>query len=128
MACQFVNMAKPSKVSLEKMPWEKVRDDFQRRIVSGEKLMVAQLSIAKGAKVAFHRHFHEQFTIVLQGMIKFVFEDGVEFVAGKNEVVVIPSNAGHEAEALEDCVTFDIFAPPREDWLTGNDDYLRQKS
>ncbi|MCS6783889.1 MAG: cupin domain-containing protein [Candidatus Caldarchaeum sp.] len=116
------------KVRLENMPWEIVRDDFRRRIVTGEKLMVAQLSISKGGKVAMHKHVHEQFTVVLEGSIKFVFETGLEFVAQKGEIVVIPSNVGHAAEAIEDTITFDIFAPPREDWLTGRDDYLRQKT
>jgi unsaturated pyranuronate lyase len=41
------------------------------------------------------------------------------------EVLVIPSNLPHSAEALEDCVDIDVFSPPRADWLDGSDAYLR---
>lgn len=116
-----------SKVSLNEMPWEKVRDDFRRRIVTGEKLMLAHLSISKGAKVKMHRHVHEQFTVVVEGAVKFLLENGSEIVVKSGEVIIIPSNIPHGVEAIEDSITFDIFAPPREDWLTGRDDYLREK-
>ncbi|MDW8084016.1 MAG: cupin domain-containing protein [Candidatus Caldarchaeum sp.] len=116
------------KVSLDEMPWETVREDLKRRIVTGEKLMLAHLSFAKGSKVVMHRHHHEQFTVVLQGSVRFSLEDGSQFVAKKGEVVVIPSNIGHAAEALEDSFTFDIFSPPREDWVAGRDDYLKQRT
>ena len=31
----------------------------------------------------------------------------------------------HRVVALEDSTVFDLFAPVREDWLKGNDAYLR---
>jgi quercetin dioxygenase-like cupin family protein len=40
-------------------------------------------------------------------------------------VLVIPGGVRHRAEALEDTVDIDVFNPPREDWLTGTDAYLR---
>jgi len=42
-------------------------------------------------------------------------------------VLVIPSNVPHRAVAMEDTLDVDVFAPPRADWLSGTDDYLRQK-
>jgi hypothetical protein len=36
------------------------------------------------------------------------------------------SHAPHRALALEDTLDVDIFDPPREDWLTGTDAYLRR--
>lgn len=116
------------KISWEDLEWENVRNDFCRKIVSGEKLMIAQLRLSRGAKVAMHHHIHEQLTVVLDGSLKFWLENGDELVVSKGEVLVIPSNVGHAAEALEDTETFDIFSPPREDWLTGQDHYLRQKT
>jgi quercetin dioxygenase-like cupin family protein len=44
---------------------------------------------------------------------------------GVGEVLHIPSNLTHKAEALEDTLDVDIFAPPRADWLDGSDAYLR---
>jgi len=43
------------------------------------------------------------------------------------EILTIPSNLPHTAEALEDTLDVDIFDPPRQDWLDGNDAYLRGK-
>jgi len=40
--------------------------------------------------------------------------------------LVIPSNMEHSAVALEDTLDLDIFSPVREDWLTGQDHYLRK--
>ncbi|MEM3082333.1 MAG: cupin domain-containing protein [Candidatus Caldarchaeum sp.] len=119
-------MSKVRSVCWDDLAWEKVRDDFHRKIVSGERVMVAKLLLKKGARVQMHRHVNEQLTVVLEGSIKFWFDDNTELVAKNGDVVVIPSNVGHAAEALEDTVTFDIFAPPREDWLKGRDHYLRQ--
>jgi quercetin dioxygenase-like cupin family protein len=41
------------------------------------------------------------------------------------EVLHIPPNVPHKAEAIEDTVDVDIFDPPREDWLNKTDSYLR---
>ena len=55
-------------------------------------------------------------------------EDGEEEVVVRaGEVLVIPSNVPHKAEALEDTLDVDIFSPPRQDWIDKTDDYLRQK-
>jgi quercetin dioxygenase-like cupin family protein len=52
--------------------------------------------------------------------------EGKEVVLRHGDVLVIPSNVPHGAVALEDYRGFDIFSPIRVDWLTGQDDYLRQ--
>ena len=39
------------------------------------------------------------------------------------EVLHIPSNLPHKAEALEDTVDLDVFTPIRQDWLDGTDSY-----
>jgi quercetin dioxygenase-like cupin family protein len=51
--------------------------------------------------------------------------DGQEYVVSAGETIALPSNVPHDAEALEDSVVFDVFAPPREDWRRGEDAYLR---
>ncbi|MCS6769433.1 MAG: cupin domain-containing protein [Candidatus Caldarchaeum sp.] len=113
-------------VRWENIPWEKLRDDVWRRAVFGEKMTVAQLRLLKGAKVAMHSHIHEQTAYVVEGKVKFVFEDRLEQVVEGGGVIVIPSNLGHAAEALEDSLVVDVFAPPREDWIKGDDSYLRK--
>jgi len=42
------------------------------------------------------------------------------------EALRIPPNAPHMVEAMEDCIVTDLFAPRREDWISGDDSYLRK--
>ena len=46
-------------------------------------------------------------------------------MVGAGEVLCIPPNMPHRAEAIEDTLDLDIFVPPRADWLAGSDAYLR---
>jgi quercetin dioxygenase-like cupin family protein len=112
--------------------WSEVREErltglLSRRIVTGERVMLGLLNLKKGCVIKFHRHENEQLSYLLQGRLKFVLEDGQEIIAQGGEVVHLPSNLGHSVEALEDSVSLDIFSPPREDWLKGQDAYLREK-
>ena len=87
-------------------------------------MTVARLEIAKGAVVPLHRHVNEQITLMLEGKLRFVI-DGVESIVSAGGVMVIPPNAPHLVEALEDSAVFDLFSPIRSDWITGDDAYLR---
>jgi quercetin dioxygenase-like cupin family protein len=99
-----------------------------RQYVTGSQSMFARLELKKGCIVPRHQHPNEQITFITQGALLFVLgEEGstVEKIIREGEILVIPGNLPHSAEALEDTVDFDIFAPPRQDWLTNNDAYLR---
>ena len=98
---------------------------ISRKIISGDKAMVAQVFLKKGAVVPEHHHESEQITYILEGALKFQIE-GKEIVVRKGEVLSIPSNVPHRAVALEDTLDLDIFSPIRVDWLTRNDEYLRR--
>jgi len=95
-----------------------------RQMVVGDQLMVARVLLAKGAHVPLHSHHNEQVTYILEGALKFAI-DGREIVVRAGEVLCIPSNMPHEAWAVEDTVDLDVFTPPRADWLSKKDDYLR---
>jgi quercetin dioxygenase-like cupin family protein len=110
------------------MEKETVSTTIKRRIVTGERAMLAHIYLDKGARVPMHSHHNEQITYLLEGVLKFwVGKEREEIVLRAGEVLHIPSNLPHEAEALEDCLDVDVFSPPREDWLNGTDDYLRGK-
>jgi quercetin dioxygenase-like cupin family protein len=111
------------------MPKERVTDMLDRRLVTGERMMLAHVYLKKGCIVPRHSHENEQITYVLEGALHFwLGEDGKEErTIHAGEVLVIPSNLPHKAEALEDTLDVDIFCPPRQDWLDGTDDYLRRK-
>ena len=109
----------------ESVPLETMSDMISRKIISGDKAMVAQVFLKKGAVVPEHHHESEQITYILEGALKFQIE-GKEIVVRKGEVLSIPSNVPHRAVALEDTLDLDIFSPIRVDWLTRNDEYLRR--
>lgn len=112
----------------DEMEKETVTDAIKRRIVTGERAMLAHIYLDKGARVPMHAHDNEQITYLLEGVLKFwIGEDRKELVLRAGEVLHIPGNVPHEAEALEDCVDVDVFSPPREDWLNGTDDYFHRK-
>jgi quercetin dioxygenase-like cupin family protein len=109
----------------DSMEKEQLNPKFWRRLVTGEKAMLAQIFLGKGFVVPEHHHESEQISYIVQGALKFHLE-GKEIVVRSGEVLLIPSNVPHSAVALEDTIDFDIFAPIRVDWITGKDDYLRK--
>jgi quercetin dioxygenase-like cupin family protein len=109
----------------EKMEKEVLNPRIWRKVIAGEKAMVAQVYLSKGAVVPEHSHESEQITYVLEGALEFEIENRT-IVVSTGEVLRIPSHVPHRAVALEDTMDLDIFSPIRTDWLTGNDDYLRR--
>ena len=91
--------------------------------------MLAHVYLKKGCVVPKHSHINEQFTYILEGALRFlVGDDREEIVVRAGEVLHLPSNVPHEANAVEDTLDLDVFYPPREDWLNKTDDYLRIKT
>ena len=97
---------------------DKLTELVARKIIAGEREMLAQPYSKKGALVPRHAHDSEQMTYVLQGALKFVIT-GEEFVVREGEVLHIPSGLEHQAEALEDTFELDVFSPLRAEWLGG---------
>ncbi|MFN2603166.1 MAG: cupin domain-containing protein [Gemmatimonadaceae bacterium] len=110
------------------MEKERVNDLLDRRLITGDRMMLAHVYLKKGCIVPKHSHDNEQLTYILEGALRFKLgEDQREEVTiGAGEVLLIPSNLPHEAEALEDTVDVDVFSPPRADWLNKTDAYLRK--
>lgn len=112
----------------EDMPKEKVSEKLDRRLITGERIMLTHVYLKKGCVVPRHSHENEQFTYVLEGALRFWIgeDESEELVIRPGEVLCIPSHLPHKAEALEDTLDVDIFCPPRQDWLDKTDDYLRR--
>jgi quercetin dioxygenase-like cupin family protein len=118
-----------SKFRWEEMEKEFVVEGIERRLITGERMMLAHVYLKKGAVVPLHSHENEQLTYILEGALRFWVggeeSEPVDIHAG--EVLVIPSHVPHKAEALEDTLDVDVFSPPRQDWLDKTDDYFRRK-
>jgi quercetin dioxygenase-like cupin family protein len=118
-----------SPAALQHTPWssiplEDLNPLLQRQFVVGQEIMLARVLLKKGCIVPEHSHHNEQLTYILEGTLKF-WIDGREIVVHAGETLCIPSNMPHKAEALEDTVDLDVFAPPRADWINKTDQYLR---
>jgi quercetin dioxygenase-like cupin family protein len=109
------------------MPKEELKPDLHRRLVTAEQMMLAHVYLDKGCIVPQHAHENEQLTYILEGALRFwLGEDESEIVDVRaGEVLHLPSNLPHKAEALENTLDVDVFCPPRQDWLEGSDAYLR---
>ncbi len=118
-----------SKVAWDDMPMEELSPLIGRKLVTGDKVMLAQVFLKKGAIVPKHQHHNEQITYILSGALRFwIGEDQQEVVdVLEGEVLHIPSNVWHKAEALVDTLDVDVFSPPRQDWIDKTDAYLRGK-
>jgi len=112
----------------EEMPRERVNQTLERRLITGDRIMLTHVYLEKGSVVPRHAHENEQITYVLEGALRFwIGDEGAQvFDVRAGEVLCIPSGVPHKAEALEDTLDVDIFSPPRQDWLDKSDGYLRQ--
>jgi quercetin dioxygenase-like cupin family protein len=111
------------------MPKERVTNMIDRRLVTGDRAMLAHVYLKRGAIVPRHSHDNEQLTYVLEGKLRFwIGDDESETIdIGPGEVLHLPSNLPHKAEALEDTLDVDIFCPPRQDWLDRTDTYFKDQ-
>jgi quercetin dioxygenase-like cupin family protein len=110
--------------------WDQVTKEhmnplFVRQVIHGKTMTVARLNIRKGCAVPEHSHHNEQISMIEQGSMRFMLA-GAEKIVKAGEVLQIPPHVPHSAEALEDCIVVDLFSPPREDWIRGDDAYLRK--
>jgi quercetin dioxygenase-like cupin family protein len=108
----------------EDEPIERLSDGIGRRMLNGEALTLAQITLAEGAVVPEHEHANEQIATVLSGRLRFTV-GGEEREVGPGESVLIAGGVPHRVEVLENAVVLDVFAPRREDWIRGDDAYLR---
>jgi len=109
------------------MPLERVSDMLERRLITGDRMMLAHVYLKKGCIVPKHSHENEQLTYITAGALHFKLGENQdqEVTVRAGEVLVIPPHVPHSAHALEDTIDIDIFSPPREDWLSGTDAYIR---
>ena len=116
MSTQTVRLHRWDEIALEK-----VTEMLSRKIVSGEREMLVQIYVKCGCLVPMHAHESEQMTYVLQGALKFLV-GGEEITVREGEVLQIASRIEHQAEALDDTFSLDVFSPIRQDWVDQTDD------
>jgi quercetin dioxygenase-like cupin family protein len=110
--------------------WDRIEKEAMnphlgRQVIHGEKMTVARIHLRKGGIVPLHHHVNEQLSVLEQGKLRFVVGDQ-EIMMQPGDMVMIPGDVPHMVEALEDSIATDINSPVREDWLRGDDAYLRR--
>jgi quercetin dioxygenase-like cupin family protein len=124
-------MTEAQKTSWDAVRLEELNPLISRKLIWSERMMLGQVFLKTGAIVPAHEHHNEQFTYILSGALRFwlgahadapgdVYTD-----VRAGDVLVIPGGLRHRAEALEDTLDLDVFNPPRQDWIDGDDAYLR---
>lgn len=104
---------------------EQMNAQVSRKVIHGQNVTIARFELRKGGTVPEHSHANEQVSMVQSGVLRFVI-DGREQTVGAGECVTIPPHAPHRVDVLEDSVVVDVFSPRREDWIRGDDSYLRR--
>jgi quercetin dioxygenase-like cupin family protein len=107
------------------IPKEPMSPLLTRQAIHTESMTIARLHIKKGAVVPLHHHLNEQVSMIDAGALRFELA-GKDILVKAGEMIRIPPNVPHMVEALEDSVATDLFSPPRQDWISGDDSYLRK--
>jgi len=107
------------------IPREQLNPTFARQVIHSGGMTVARVFLAKGAIVPEHSHPNEQVCYLETGKLVFRSQ-GQDHVLSAGEVLEIPPGVPHSVEALEDSAGLDLFTPKRQDWIDGNDAYLRK--
>jgi len=107
------------------IPSEPLNEKMRRQAVHTQRLTLARLEMKAGCAVPVHSHENEQVSMVLSGRLRFLLGNGPEEV-GPGQVIRLAPNEPHGVEVLEDSIVLDLFSPPREDWIRGDDAYLRR--
>lgn len=118
-----------NKINWDNIPTEEVTPKMHRKILAGEKMMIARMSFKDGFRVPLHSHHNEQITHCLSGTMRFWFGENKDQVMDLHagDMIVIPAHLPHEALMIGDVEEIDSWAPPRQDWLDGTDNYLREE-
>jgi quercetin dioxygenase-like cupin family protein len=87
-----------------------------KTLVHGEKTLMGEFSLTKGAEIPPHAHPHEQTGIMISGKVRFKIGDEL-FEAEAGDSWCIPGEVEHAVEVVEDSVVLEVFSPVREDYL-----------
>lgn len=101
--------------NIDAMSPERISPGLTRRYILAERSSMAVYDMRRGAKVSVHTHSSEQVSYVQRGRLRFVVGGQIHDLRA-GQAIVIPANAPHSIEALENSVEIDFFAPSRSDW------------
>lgn len=87
-----------------------------KAIAYGERTLMAEFRLARGAKLPEHSHPHEQTGYLVSGSMVLRI-DGIARTLAPGDAWTVPPDAAHGADISEDSVAVEVFSPVREDYL-----------
>lgn len=113
-------------ITLDSLQAKQMNELITRRTASGENGTFGLFTMKKSAVVPLHKHVNEQYTFILKGSVRVTIE-GKAYIVKAGDCIIIPPNVPHLFESLEDgTLDLDFFAPKREDWINGTDNYFKK--
>jgi unsaturated pyranuronate lyase len=94
----------------------RIKDIDQKTLVYGERTLLGEFRLKKGAILPKHSHPNEQTGYLVSGHMVFIMDDE-RYDARPGDSWCIPVNVEHSAEILEDSVAVEVFSPVRDDYL-----------
>ena len=92
-------------------------DGIERKtLVHGDKTLMTEFRMRKGAVLPRHSHPHEQTGYLVKGRIRLSIGTE-EHEAQVGDSWCIPGGVEHGADILEDSVAIEVFSPVRDDYL-----------
>jgi len=88
----------------------------RKTLVHGDKTLMTEFRLRKGALLPSHSHPHEQTGYLIKGRIRLKIGEQL-FEAMPGDSWCIPGAVKHHAEILEDSIAIEVFSPIREDYL-----------
>jgi quercetin dioxygenase-like cupin family protein len=88
----------------------------RKTLVHGEKMLMTEFHLRKGADLPHHAHEHEQTGYLIKGRLRLSIGNAVHD-AQAGDSWSIPGGIEHGAEILEDSVAIEVFSPVRDDYL-----------
>jgi len=88
----------------------------RKTLVHGQKTLMTEFLLRKGAVLPKHAHPHEQSGYLVQGRMRLSVGDK-EYEAEAGDSWSIPGGVQHGAHILEDSVAVELFSPVRDDYL-----------
>ena len=88
----------------------------QKTLVYGDKTLMVEVRLQKGATLPLHLHPHEQTGYLVRGRIRLTIGPDT-FKVTTGDSWCIPGDMPHCAEIIENSVAIEVFSPVREDYL-----------
>ncbi len=93
-------------------------DGIERKtLVHGDKTLMVEFVLHKGATLPRHSHPQEQTGYLVKGRMRLTIGEDVREVT-PGDSWCIPGSVLHNAEIIEESVAVEVFSPVREDYLT----------